>query len=74
MMDKNGAIQCCGGSRLNREQSLAGMSNIFSFVSGLKLPPEFIWLAVIWVVIPQPILRHVNEIIWNITIFVQIES
>jgi hypothetical protein len=31
MMDQNGANQCCGGSRLNREQSLAGMSNMLFF-------------------------------------------
>jgi hypothetical protein len=31
MMGKKAAIQCYGGSRLNREQSLTGKSNIFFF-------------------------------------------
>ena len=31
MMDQNGAIQCCGGSRSSQGQSLAGMSNTLFF-------------------------------------------
>jgi hypothetical protein len=31
-------------------------------------------MAVIWVVIPQAVLRHIIEIIWNIAAFVRIES
>jgi hypothetical protein len=31
-------------------------------------------MAVIWVVIPLAVLRHINEIIWNIAAFAKIES